>query len=256
VIVQIYEIQTPHEAEKCIELGVDHIGSVLADSVEWRKAPITELIQLSHQTKTRNSLIPLFNTEDILYRALDFYRPDYVHFCDSLTDSESKSLDLERVIDFQARLKDRFPEIALMRSIPIPRPGTSPHFPTLDIAARLEPVTDIFLTDTWIGKEPVKGYIGITGKPCDWEIAEKLVTQSAIPVILAGGLAPDNVYEALLKAKPAGADSCTGTNAVSRRGKPIRFKKDFSKVEQFIHEVRRAEAALGVGKGAEGVRSA
>ena len=29
MITQIYEIQTPQEAEKCIELGVDQIGSVL-----------------------------------------------------------------------------------------------------------------------------------------------------------------------------------------------------------------------------------
>ena len=29
MIIQIYEIQTPSEAERCIELGVDHIGSVI-----------------------------------------------------------------------------------------------------------------------------------------------------------------------------------------------------------------------------------
>jgi len=36
MIIQIYEIQTPHEAEKCIELGVDHIGSVVLILDEWR----------------------------------------------------------------------------------------------------------------------------------------------------------------------------------------------------------------------------
>ena len=34
VIVQIYEIQTPDEARIMIELGVDHIGSVIASASE------------------------------------------------------------------------------------------------------------------------------------------------------------------------------------------------------------------------------
>ena len=61
-------------------------------------------------------------------------------------------------------LKKKFPEIGIMRSIPIPQKGILPHFPSLKIAHLLEPVSDIFLTDTWLGKEPVKGFIGITGK--------------------------------------------------------------------------------------------
>ncbi len=37
MIVQVYEIQTPHEAEKCIDLGVDHLGSVVLSEEEWRQ---------------------------------------------------------------------------------------------------------------------------------------------------------------------------------------------------------------------------
>jgi phosphoribosylanthranilate isomerase len=36
MIVQIYEIQDPWQAERCIELGVDHIGSVLLSQNQWR----------------------------------------------------------------------------------------------------------------------------------------------------------------------------------------------------------------------------
>jgi hypothetical protein len=32
---------------------------------------------------------------------------------------------------------------------------------------------------------------------------------------------------------------------VDGNGKPIRFKKDFRKVERFVKEVRRAEMAIG-----------
>jgi phosphoribosylanthranilate isomerase len=54
-------------------------------------------------------------------------------------------------------------------------------------------------------------------------------------------LSPENVYESMRSVRPAGADSCTLTNALDREGKPVRFKKDFDKVAAFVAEVRRAE---------------
>jgi hypothetical protein len=43
---------------------------------------------------------------------------------------------------------------------------------------------------------------------------------------------------------PAGADSCSLTNVLDAHGVPVRFQKDFAKVERFVREVRRAEAEL------------
>ena len=243
MIVQIYEIQTPQEAAMCIDLGVDRIGSVIVSGADWKRPDIREVIRLSEGTRTRNSLIPLFNTQDTLYRVMDYYHPHFVHFCESLADRSGHMIDLQPFIHLQREFKKRFPEIKMVRSVPVPEQGKSPHFPVIEIAKALEPVTDVFLIDTWLGKEPVEGYIGITGRTVDWNAAAELVLQSKIPVILAGGLSPDNVYEALLKTEPAGADSCTQTNMTDGNGKPTRFKKDFQKVEGFVKEVRRAEAA-------------
>ncbi len=244
MIVQIYEIQSPQEAERCIELGVDHIGSVVLSKDAWRMPSLKEVIRLSEGTGVKNSLILLFQDIDILYRALDYYLPHYVHLCDALTDHNGHETDMNGLIRYQSDLKERFSEVGIIRSIPTPQDGLPSHFPTLKIARALEPVSDIFLTDTWLGKEPVEGFIGITGKTADWELASKLILQSEIPVILAGGLSPENVYGAVVKTVPAGADSCTHTNMLDRNGKPIRFKKDFSKVEKFAEEVRRAERAI------------
>ena len=248
MIVQIYEIQTPDEAEQCIELGVDHIGSVILSQDEWRVPLLREVIRLSDGTGAKNSLIPLFADSDTLYRALDYYCPHYVHFCDSLTDNDGRKIELDGFIRSQSSLREKFPEIGIIRSIPIPQEGTAPHFPTLSIARALEPVSDVFLTDTFLEKEPVTGFIGITGKTVDWEMARDLVVQSQIPVILAGGLSPENVYEAVVKVLPAGADSCTQTNQVDQKGSPARFKKDFQKVEAFVKAVRRAETAISHAK--------
>jgi phosphoribosylanthranilate isomerase len=98
--------------------------------------------------------------------------------------------------------------------------------------------------DTSLGTEPVEGFIGITGRTGDWTVARQLVEASAVPVILAGGLSPENVYEAVMAVTPFGVDSCTRTNALDSSGRPVRFKKDLKRVKAFVQEVRRAEQDL------------
>ncbi|MDZ7695620.1 MAG: hypothetical protein U5R49_01385 [Deltaproteobacteria bacterium] len=63
-------------------------------------------------------------------------------------------------------------------------------------------------------------------------------------MILAGGLSPENVHDALMTVKCAGADSCTQTNRVASDGNPVRFQKDFQRVADFVRAVRRADEAL------------
>ncbi len=245
MIVQIYEIQTPGEAEGCIEAGVDHIGSVILDKREWKQPVVRDAIRVSDGTGVKNSIIPLFDNMDAIFRSLDYYQPDFIHFCDTLTDEDGNEVELERYIDIHRETRKRFPEIRIIRSIPIPVDGSGADFPTLDIARKLEEASDFFLTDTWLGREPVKGFIGITGRKCDRRLAQDLVRASRIPVILAGGLSPENVYESLAEIAPAGADSCTLTNKRDEEGKPVRFRKDFSRVRRFVEETRRAEELLG-----------
>lgn len=244
MLAQIYEIQAPEEAEKCISLGVDRIGSVLLSAAEWKNAEIREVIRLTDQTKTRNNLIPLFDDWDTLCKAMDYYRPHFVHFCDNLTDAQGHPMDLTPFILLQEKFKNTFPEIGIVRSIPVPHDGLAPDFPCLGLVHELEEASDFLLIDTWLGKEPVAGFVGITGTLADLERAKAVVLQSKTPVLLAGGLSPENVFDTVSEVLPAGADSCTQTNQVDASGTPIRFKKDFVKVERFVKEIRRAEAAL------------
>ena len=244
MIVQIYEIQEPRQAELCMALGVDHIGSVLLSEQGWRQPSVKDVMLLSEGTEVKNSLIPLFENMETLERSLDYYRPDYLHFCGSLTDHRNQPVDLERIVQLQGTLKKKFPEVGIIRSIPVPRTGMAHCLPTIKLARTLEPASDLFLIDTWLEQEPVKGFVGITGMPADWNVSRELVAQSTIPVILAGGLSPENVFEALLKVCPYGADTCTHTNKVNSDGTVVRFQKDAGKVRQFIQEVRRADKAI------------
>ena len=136
-------------------------------------------------------------------------------------------------------VKKSFPDIKIMRSIPIVQQGEKGSVATLEFSRKFEPVSDFFLTDTLLVKndashlnpQPVEGFVGLTGQTCDWQIARRLVQASRIPVILAGGISPQNVIDAIRNVQPAGVDSCTQTNMVDQDGDPMRFKKDLKKVK-------------------------
>jgi phosphoribosylanthranilate isomerase len=248
-IVQIYEIQTPYEAEKLIRLGVDHIGSVVVSQATWKVSEIRETIRLTGSTRSLSSLILLFDNPDSVLRALDYYRPDIIHFCESLTHRNGEQRECGNLLSMQQKVKATFPEIKIMRSIPIPQPGRADDISIIDLARLFEPYSDYFLTDTLLlkpgesetGQQPVEGFIGITGQICDWEAARRLINSSTIPVILAGGISPENVIDGLHQVQPAGVDSCTGTNVSDPEGNVLRFKKDFSKVQRLVENVRRYE---------------
>lgn len=52
--------------------------------------------------------------------------------------------------------------------------------------------------------------IGGTGISHDWNISARIVKECSVPVILAGGLAPENVVEAICRVRPYAVDVHTG----------------------------------------------
>jgi phosphoribosylanthranilate isomerase len=251
-IVQVYEIQTPDEAVAMIGLGVDHIGSVITSQRDRRDPVIRETVSVVGKTGAVSSLIPLYTDPDAIFDTLDYYRPHIVHFCDRLDASGGPSVDA--ALELQAAVRHRFPDIRIMRSIPIGRKGGAIGESVLALAARLEPLSDYFLTDTLIkgesetvdGDQPVDGFVGITGLTCDWSVAARLVQESRIPVVLAGGISPENVSDGIRQVRPFGVDSCTCTNAVDGKRRPIRFRKDPARVRALVSEVRKADGANGL----------
>jgi len=75
---------------------------------------------------------------------------------------------------------------------------------------------------------------GGTGRTFDWSLAERAKSFGK-PVILAGGLGPENVAEAIKRVRPYGVDVVTGVE--TRAG-----VKDAEKVRQFIANARTADA--------------
>ena len=52
--------------------------------------------------------------------------------------------------------------------------------------------------------------LGGTGRVHNWQVSQQIVTQSQVPVFLAGGLNPNNVQEALDAVQPYGLAVCSG----------------------------------------------
>lgn len=250
VLTQIYEIQSPRVADKLLAMGVDHIGSVVLDERNWKIPELKETVRLVSESGARSSLLPLFSSADAVCRALDYYQPDIVHLCETIPSAPDFRRRIDSLGSAQARIRERFPGISVMRSLPVGPPGMEQKERLMEMAARFEPISDFFLTDTVLPvspdpgnkEQPVPGFVGITGTTCDWEMVAELVKFTRVPVILAGGLSPDNVYEAIVRTRPAGVDSCTRTNRDDGRGGTVRFEKDYDKVRRFVEEVRRAEA--------------
>jgi phosphoribosylanthranilate isomerase len=266
MIIQIYEIQTPDEAELMIAKSVDHIGSVILSLKHCRDPVLKTTVETIKMMGRKSCLIPLFTELEAISDALRFYRPDIVHFCDHLPPPQKDSYGMSGILKRQADIRRRFPRISVMRSIPVGIQGAGEGIPSLQWAELFEPLSDFFLTDTLLTSDdnsinpkdgsaqpvtdsgqPVTGFVGITGQTCDWGIARDLVDSSRIPVILAGGLGPNNVVEAIKKVCPAGVDSCTQTNARDSQGRSIRFKKDPQKVAEMARAARRTERELTVG---------
>ncbi len=79
----------------------------------------------------------------------------------------------------------------------------------------------------------VQGRTGGTGVPGDWPTAAQVVQQSPLPVMLAGGLTPDNVAEAISQVRPAGVDISSGVESQPGR-------KDPAKLHQLVQALASA----------------
>mgnify|MGYP000542869665 CR=1 FL=1 len=257
ILVQIYEVQEPREAGPLIELGVDHIGGVILFREEWKQPLLRESIELINHSPSKSTLIPLLTETDEILRALEYYRPGLVHFCDDipLQDHDGIEKSCERMDRLHERVRREFPDVSIIRSVPVPEAdlpdAQTAERAVLRVASLLVDTCDFFMTDTRLGwtagassgQQPVEGFVGITGKICHWGIASALCRRVRIPVILAGGISPDNVREAVRTVRPAGVDSCTLTNMTDYNGRPIRFRKDPARVRSLLDEVRLLETA-------------
>ncbi len=122
-------------------------------------------------------------------------------------------------------------------SLPIVRArGMGPAGPT-EIATDLDRCRRV-------GREPaallidaaVAGHYGGTGRTVNWSaLADYRQWLGNVPLVLAGGLTPANVAEAIQTVQPAGVDTASGVERAPG-------KKDADQMERFVTRARQAFA--------------
>ena len=98
-------------------------------------------------------------------------------------------------------------------------------------ARRYEAVADAVLLDSMVG-----GTLGGTEMVHDWLVSAEIAASLKIPVILAGGLYPGNVGEAIERVKPYAVDVSSGVETEGR--------KDPARVRSFLQAVRACPSPM------------
>ena len=100
----------------------------------------------------------------------------------------------------------------------------------LEKAVQYQNKIDAYLLDTY---SPFA--YGGTGKTFDWSIAKE-IKEFGLPIILSGGLNPENIREAISEVEPYGVDVSSGVE--ERPG-----KKNMEKLINFVRIVRETNGA-------------
>jgi phosphoribosylanthranilate isomerase len=216
-VIQIAGVIDEDEAEMLAACGVDLIGFPLRLTVNQEDLSENDAANIISQlvpTSKAVLITYLNNAEEIvkLSRTLG------VHIVQIHGDISLEEISL---------IKNMCPNLPLIKSLIVKRNNMDE---LKNSVQKYTTFVDAFITDTF---DPETGASGATGKTHDWSISRRIVEISTKPVILAGGLNPNNVREAILTTKPAGVDSHTGVEDSNGR-------KNRSLVEAFIKNARMA----------------
>lgn len=212
MLVQIYEVQTPEEAVALARLGVDHIGVLVGDGVFPRELSIAHTNGIFAAVPADKKRVALSLSADLeeVGRVVAETRPDIIQLQAAIDDFS---------VAMTRGLKTRFPQIPIMRAIPVIDEAS------IEVAGSYRGVADFLLLDSW---DSATGQFGALGRTHDWSLSRRIVDDVGTPVILAGGLGPENVAAAIAAVRPAGVDSKTRTDRLDGSG------KDLAKVEAFV----------------------
>jgi phosphoribosylanthranilate isomerase len=218
MLTQIYEISTPEETQAICAIGVDHIGILVGKGEFPRELSLETAATIAGMVHPRSKLSALFLTADIslIENWARKLQPAIVHL-----GAAPELLDPENA----TAIKRNLPGVLLMRSIPVV--GES----SIDIARSYEGIADFLLLDSHRESDRQIGALGVTH---DWAISRRIVQLVCTPVILAGGLGPDNVVDAIRAVRPAGVDSKTKTDQDDSH------QKSLDRVRRFYQAARVA----------------
>lgn len=220
MLIQIYEITSPEEASALSAMGVDHIGVLVGRGAFPREQPVPRAREIFDGVHSGSRRCALSLSSDIaeiaeIARAL---APDILHLGAAPEHLSPGDVRL---------LKRNFPQLMVMRSIPVADESA------VELAHACQDSADMLLLDSYRAGDRQIGALGTTH---DWELDRRIVQRLRIPIIVAGGLGPENVADAIRRSRPAGVDSKTRTDKSDGS-----HTKNLAKVQAFVTAARAAD---------------
>jgi len=217
MIVQIYGITTPDDAQFVDGCGADHVGLALDEGFDnWDRIDARTLRLVRRElTHVRVVALSLAVDLDRILATVEAVEPSILHLARLCSPDHLPVLEA---------LRPRLGSIELMVTVPVTGAGA------VTAARALDGLVDYLLLDS---ADPVTGAVGATGRTHDWAVSARVVAAVRTPVVLAGGLGPENVVDAIRQVRPAGVDSETRTSMPADRR-----RKDPERVRQFVRRAR------------------
>lgn len=208
VLVKICGNTSKEDALMALNLGADLVGVIVDVPVATpRKVSASNAREILSDVQGRGVMVIMPEGVEQALDYCDRVDPDYVQ----LHGGES--------VDFVKELRNL--SCGIIKTVHVA--GRDAITDALKYAS----YCDYLLLDT-----PSAG-MGGSGLKHDWVISREIVRSAKVPVILAGGLNPGNVEEAVRAVKPYAVDAASGVE--SRPG-----KKDYNKVKDFIAVAKQA----------------
>ena len=213
--IKICGLSETQHALVAAEAGADFIGLVFAPSprrVSAKKA--LQIVKAIHSLRPRTDIVGIFvNLTSVeVNRIADYCHLDWVqlsgdetwHYCQQIERPIIKTVHVS---------KTKTPEKIVSE---------------IAMGYRTLPRQDfVCLLDSKVGD-----IYGGTGQTFDWQLAKEV--SARFPLLIAGGLTPDNVGRLVKEVWPWGVDASTGIETNGR--------KDAAKITAFIEAVRTVEA--------------
>lgn len=219
-IVKICGLRTVEHALVALNAGADYLGMIFAPSRrqvgEVQAAAITEALRAAPAGPTRR-------------------RPGLVGVFVNETPERMRSLyERLRLAAIQLSGEERVEVWEQLKGMPVFKAVRFNGSPSEDAWLASDPaVSDLRL----LADSHVVGSYGGAGVVGDWKTAADLARRR--PILLAGGLTPENVADAIRQVRPWGVDVSSGveTDGV----------KDSAKIRAFIAAVRAVDRELEAG---------
>ena len=221
MITQIYSLQTIEEAKMCEELGADYIGVAISTGKNLPSEVTLEKCKeiFDSVSKVKKVMIAVTDDDTLLYEPIAYCKPDVIQLC---------GYDFQATKEFVKKVKEILPNIEVLQAIGVENEESYKQ------AMYFSEFCDSLILDSVDRK--ING-IGAAGFTHDWSIDARIVKDAKCKVILAGGLSPENVSEAIFTVRPWGVDSFTKTSDVFADGTS---RKNPKKVKAFIENARAA----------------